>query len=745
MKDHRLSGMLSADASANPVFHNWTLVYVPYCDGASFTGDSEVDGLHFKGQQILNAVITELETKERLLEARKVVLSGGSAGASAVLFHADALRERLQGVCVATERRRMTENCRQDMEVLALADAGFFLDLPDIKGIRCWPNQIISLFNVSRGYSGLHSDCLERFKSEPWRCLFPQYYADLISTRTYPGTFRRLFSCLPEEEKQAGVVTGDLAWALLQHAKELKQVEHKYAIPAFNCTSTSTINSVLEAGKELNRPIIIQFSEGGAAFMAGKSLPNEKGKLQASILGAVAGAHFARAVAPAYGIPVLVHSDHCAKKLLPWFDGMLEADEAFFKQHGEPLFSSHMLDLSEEVDEENIEICAKYLKRMAPMKIILEMEIGITGGVEDGVDNSGASKDKLYSTPEDVFAVYEGLSPISPMFTIAAAFGNCHGVYKVGNVKLKPEILMDMQKHAQEKIKASTGKDIERPLNFVFHGGSGSEKHHITTALSAGVVKMNVDTDTQWAYWEGLLKFYKAKEGYLQAQIGNPEGEDKPNKSYYDPRKWIRESELTMVKRAKEACADLANVTFLANSLYDSSELQYTLRLDCSPDGRYQRSCDAQEMARFEELRSAHAAAWRPLAKRPGNGLWAVACVDHTLTWGRWTDPHWQVPEDGAGLAEAVQQWLGGQSVHFEDSVPWPMNRPCSGAEGTGARRSLTGRPSPELPAPQAASYDPTHLLLGAGAAACGLGVLCLLQRRKPSARSPDGLEMEIR
>jgi fructose-bisphosphate aldolase, class II len=354
---------------------------------------------------------------------------------------------------------------------------------------------------------------------------------------------------------KAGVVTGDAAWGLLQHAKK-----NNYAIPSFNCTSTSTINSVLEAGKELGRPIMIQFSEGGAAFVAGKGLPNDKGKLQASILGAVAGAQFVRAVAPAYGIPVLVHSDHCAKKLLPWFDGMLEADEAFFKAHGEPLFSSHMLDLSEEVDEENIAICQKYLTRMAPMKLILEMEIGITGGVEDGVDNSGAAKEKLYSTPADVYAVYKGLSPISEMFTIAAAFGNVHGVYKAGNVVLRPELLGEFQKYAQEQIKAEKGQDIERPLNFVFHGGSGSEKHHITTALNNGVVKMNVDTDTQWAYWEGLLKFYRAKEGYLQGQIGNPEGEDKPNKSYYDPRKWVRESELTMVKRVKESCADLRNV-----------------------------------------------------------------------------------------------------------------------------------------------------------------------------------------
>jgi len=348
---------------------------------------------------------------------------------------------------------------------------------------------------------------------------------------------------------QAGVVTGDAAWGLLKHAKE-----KVFAIPAFNCTSTSTVNSVLEAGKELNRPIMIQFSEGGSAFFAGKSLPNEKGVLQASILGAVVGAHYVRNVAPAYGVPCFVHSDHCAKKLLPWFDGMLEADEAFFGAHGEPLFSSHMLDLSEEPDEENIEICAKYFKRMVPMKLILEMEIGITGGVEDGVDNSGVSKEKLYSTPEDVYKVYEGLSPIGEMFTIAAAFGNVHGVYKAGNVKLQPELLGNFQKFAAEKVGTA------KPLFFVFHGGSGSEKEDIATALSSGVVKMNVDTDTQWAYWEGLLNFYKAKEGYLQGQIGNPEGADKPNKSYYDPRKWVRESEVSMVKRVKESCADLSNV-----------------------------------------------------------------------------------------------------------------------------------------------------------------------------------------
>jgi len=346
---------------------------------------------------------------------------------------------------------------------------------------------------------------------------------------------------------KAGVVVGDAAWSILKHAKD-----NGYAIPAFNCTSTSTVNSVLEAGMKQKRPVMIQFSEGGAAFYAGKGLPNDK--KQASILGACAGAHFVRMVAPAYGMPVFVHSDHCAKKLLPWFDGMLAADEEYFKANKEPLFSSHMLDLSEEPHEENIGLCAKYFKQMAPMKCILEMEIGITGGAEDGVDNSGVSKDKLYSTPEDVMAVWEGLSPISHMFTIAAAFGNVHGVYKPGNVKLQPNLLNDFQKFAGEKLK------MDKPYFFVFHGGSGSEKKDIEDALAYGVVKMNVDTDTQWAYWEGILNFYKKKEGYLQGQIGNPDGDDKPNKAVYDPRVWIRAAESSMIARIQEANTDLKNV-----------------------------------------------------------------------------------------------------------------------------------------------------------------------------------------
>jgi len=348
------------------------------------------------------------------------------------------------------------------------------------------------------------------------------------------------------------VVTGDAAWAIMKHAKA-----NNFAIPAFNCTSSSTVVAVLEAAKNINSPIMIQFSQGGAQFMGGKALDNKN--QEASILGAVAGAHYARFLAPHYGVPVILHSDHCAKKLLPWFDGMLDADEKYFKEHGEPLFSSHMLDLSEEPDEENIAICVKYLKRMAPMKQILEMEIGITGGVEDGVDNSNVANDKLYSTPEDVYAVYEALNPISEMFTIAAAFGNVHGVYKPGNVKLNPNLLGEFQTYAAAKV------GTEKPLFLVFHGGSGSTHEEIKTAVGHGVIKMNIDTDTQWAYWEGVLKFYQENEGYLQGQIGNPKGEDKPNKSYYDPRKWIREAEVSMIARVNQANTELSNTGTLGS------------------------------------------------------------------------------------------------------------------------------------------------------------------------------------
>merc|ERR1711931_441558 len=320
-----------------------------------------------------------------------------------------------------------------------------------------------------------------------------------------------------------------------------------HALPAFNCTSTSTINAILQAARDINSPVIIQFSNGGAAFYAGKGIKNTEEK--AAILGAIAGAQHVRLMAKHYGVPVVLHSDHCAKKLLPWFDGMLQADEDYFKVHGEPLFSSHMLDLSEEFDEENISTCVKYFKRMAPMKIWLEMEIGITGGEEDGVDNTGVKAEALYTKPEQVWNVHKALSAISPMFSIAAAFGNVHGVYKAGNVVLSPHLLADHQAY----IKKKTNCSLSKPTFLVMHGGSGSTPEEIQEAVKNGVIKMNIDTDTQWAYWEGLKNFYKKNEGYLQTQVGNPDGEDKPNKKFYDPRVWIRASEESMIARAKES------------------------------------------------------------------------------------------------------------------------------------------------------------------------------------------------
>lgn len=313
----------------------------------------------------------------------------------------------------------------------------------------------------------------------------------------------------------------------------------------------------MEAARDIGSPIILQVSQGGAAYWAGKGIKNDADKQQASVAGAIAAAHFIRAIAPAYGIPVVLHTDHCAKKLLPWMDGMLDEDEKYFKEHGVPLFSSHMLDLSEEPKEENIEICAKYFQRMAKMNQWLEMEIGITGGEEDGVDNTSVDNNSLYTQPEDIYDVYKGLAPISPNFSIAAGFGNVHGVYKPGNVKLRPELLGKHQAYAHEQLKGQGG---EQPLFLVFHGGSGSTKEEIETAVKNGVVKMNVDTDTQYAYLEGIRDFIQNKKGYLQSQVGNPEGEDKPNKKYYDPRVWVREGEKTMSKRVSEACKDLGNV-----------------------------------------------------------------------------------------------------------------------------------------------------------------------------------------
>jgi len=308
----------------------------------------------------------------------------------------------------------------------------------------------------------------------------------------------------------------------------------------------------LEAAKTNNSPVIIQVSNGGGAFVAGKGNKHPN----AAAIGSVALAYHVRAVAKFYGVPVVLHSDHCAKKLLPWFDGMLDANEEFYAKFGEPLFSSHMLDLSEEPDEENIEICVSYFKRMAKLNIWLEMEIGITGGEEDGVNNEDVDPEKLYTSPEQVYAVYEALSKIGPMFSVAAAFGNVHGVYKPGNVKLSPERLGKHQEYAKAKI----GSPLDKPIFLVMHGGSGSTDEEISMAVKNGVVKMNIDTDTQWAYWDGLRLFEKEKHDFLQAQIGNPTGPDKPNKKFYDPRVWIRKAEETMIKRVGVSMEKLGSV-----------------------------------------------------------------------------------------------------------------------------------------------------------------------------------------
>jgi len=342
-----------------------------------------------------------------------------------------------------------------------------------------------------------------------------------------------------------GVALGSDLKKIFEIAKE-----QGFAIPAVNCTGTNTINAVLEAAKEVNSPVIVQFSNGGASFMAGKAISNENEK--ASILGAISGALHVHNVAEHYGVPVILHTDHCAKKLLPWVDGLLGASEEHFKRTGKPLFSSHMIDLSEESLEENIAICAEHLRRMAPMGMTLEIELGCTGGEEDGVDNTSIDNAKLYTQPEDVCYAYEVLSAISPNFTIAASFGNVHGVYKPGNVKLNPIILHNSQEFVQKKHATAP-----KPLDLVFHGGSGSSLEEIREAVSYGVVKMNIDTDTQWAFWDGVREFEKKNHGYLQGQIGNPEGDDKPNKNYYDPRKWLRKGEESMRDRVKVAFEDL--------------------------------------------------------------------------------------------------------------------------------------------------------------------------------------------
>ncbi|PBP28391.1 Fructose-bisphosphate aldolase [Diplocarpon rosae] len=345
--------------------------------------------------------------------------------------------------------------------------------------------------------------------------------------------------------RKTGVIVGDDVLKLFKYAQE-----HKFAIPAINVTSSSTVIASLEAARDAKAPIVLQMSQGGAAYFAGKGVAN--GKQEASIAGGIAGAQFIRAIAPSYGIPVILHTDHCAKKLLPWLDGLLDADEDYFKAHGEPLFSSHMIDLSEETVEYNIETTAKYLKRAAPMKQWLEMEIGITGGEEDGVNNEDVDNNSLYTQPEDILAIYQALSPISPYFSIAAGFGNVHGVYKPGNVKLHPELLGKHQKYVKDAI----GAKEEKPVFLVFHGGSGSSKQEFLDAISYGVVKVNLDTDLQYAYLTGIRDYILNKKDYIMSQVGNPDGEDKPNKKYFDPRVWVREGEKTMSVRVTEGLKD---------------------------------------------------------------------------------------------------------------------------------------------------------------------------------------------
>ena len=348
-----------------------------------------------------------------------------------------------------------------------------------------------------------------------------------------------------------GVVTGDQVQQIFAYAKA-----HQFALPAVNVTGSNTINGVMETARVLNSPVIIQFSNGGAAFVAGKGLGNNGQK--GAIAGAVAGAQHVHHLAELYGVRVILHTDHAAKKLLPWVDGMLEAGEAFYKTHGKPLFSSHMLDLSEEPIAENVETCQHYLERMSQIGMTLEFELGVTGGEEDGVDNSDVDSARLYTQPEEVAYAYEQLLKVSDRFTVAAAFGNVHGVYKPGNVQLRPIILKNSQDYVQEKF--GTGP---QPINFVFHGGSGSSPAEIREAISYGVVKMNLDTDLQWAFWDGIRGYYQEKEGYLQSQIGNPEGPDKPNKKFYDPRVWLRKGEETFNARLKQAFEDLNNINTL--------------------------------------------------------------------------------------------------------------------------------------------------------------------------------------
>lgn len=345
-----------------------------------------------------------------------------------------------------------------------------------------------------------------------------------------------------------GIVFGSALVDLYQHAKETG-----FALPAVNAVGTNSVNAILETAKAVHSPVIIQFSSGGSQFYAGKTLKLDTDR--GAALGAISAAQHIHLLAEHYGVPVVIHTDHAAKKLLPWIDHLLDAGEAYFKINKRPLFSSHMLDLSEESLEENVEISHKYFKRMNAMHTGIEIELGVTGGEEDGIDNSEVDNSKLYTQPEDVAYAYEHLKQVGPGFTVAAAFGNVHGVYKPGNVKLSPVILKNSQDFVQKKFKTDS-----KPVSFVFHGGSGSEKSEIQEALSYGVIKMNIDTDMQWAFWEGVKNYYEDKKAYLQAQLGNPEGPESPNKKYYDPRVFLRKGEEHFVKRLKVAFEDLNNI-----------------------------------------------------------------------------------------------------------------------------------------------------------------------------------------
>lgn len=342
-----------------------------------------------------------------------------------------------------------------------------------------------------------------------------------------------------------GVLFGDELRALYNDAKETG-----FAMPAVNCTGTNTINATLETAAKVSSPVIIQFSNGGAQFMAGKGMPNDK--MQANISGGISGALHIHNVAKYYGVPVVLHTDHAAKKWLPWVSALIDAGEQFYKEKGQPLYSSHMLDLSEESLEENIETSVQFFKRMQPLGMSIEIELGVTGGEEDGVDNSGVENEKLYTQPKEVAYAYEELKKVGDLFTVAAAFGNVHGVYSPGNVELRPDILNNSQQYISEQFGAD-----KKPVYFVFHGGSGSPQHQIREAISYGAIKMNIDTDLQWAFWEGVLGYYKKSEAYLQGQLGNPEGLEKPNKKYYDPRVWLRKGEETFIRRLETAFEDL--------------------------------------------------------------------------------------------------------------------------------------------------------------------------------------------